>query len=294
MVLGVLGTEARAENASAPYSYSQRPHTKAVLTKKVEESNYHLLLAEFELRPSWNSDEGHFFSINYGELGFRPSENVSLSYQQMFMTEISNYSSTSREPVRLFDGYLRLKANKLWQNDRHDTFFSYEARAYAPTDKGKRDSGMVTAVRNYLKLMRQITGSVSFLFMDVPIAHFYNTAGTSTASSSGPKFTANPLFENQVYLELDVNPVKSGWSISFPIMFSSTRFRDYDTRADNSGAWTQWLEIYPEIDYSIAKSTVLGVAYESGNILNVQTDYVSSANPAVGSGTLQLVLRSSF
>jgi hypothetical protein len=300
LVLGGV-SPARGESPSPvwnPFVARQpSPRASAVLATPAPAPTPPALLAEIELRPSWNSTDGHFFSQSYAELGLRRGARFSISYQQQVIGEISQYAMANPEPaLRTYDGYLRVRVNDVYVDRTTDTHFSYEARVYAPTDRDKAAQGMCTAIRNYFKFSHNVSPAVTVMFSEVPILHVYSSdSGTSPPEpGAAPAFGASPLFENQAYVEVDWSIPHTRWVLSFPVEVSVTRYRDAGAGVPSSAAWAPWVEIYPELDFVVNRNLTLGAAYESGNIINAQTNTDPSQNPEVGSGTAMAVVRATF
>jgi hypothetical protein len=189
-------------------------------------------------------------------LGYQFNPNFELGAVQYFDTNLSNgRGRTGNQDVFVQDGFLRAKFNNLYKTESFS--FSYEPRAYLPTKRSAREAGMITTVRNYLKFAYKASDSVTLTAMELPIFHFYDNAGTAGS--------ANPGFENRVYLIADFN-LGGGFAFSLPVYFHQLKFRTL-TGAANSGKWDFFVYTWPELTYAVTDNVTLGVAYRSENLM---------------------------
>jgi len=227
------------------------------------------ILGTVEVRPSWNlrpNADDAFSTENMVELGYQFNKNFSLSYRQEINTNLFNPAVGPSEGglgAYANDGILRAKIDNIYVNEAAGLSFSYEPRVYLPTNREKRDSGMVTTVRNYLKLKKSLSDTVFLSLNEIPIVHAYDRA-------VGVK-GANPTLENRVYLILDWN-ITDKLAFSFPLMLNSVKYRDAGPvtagspviAKSNEVQHTLW--IYPELTYAVTPNVSLGVAYYSDNL----------------------------
>jgi hypothetical protein len=155
----------------------------------------------------------------------------------------------------LDDSHVKAKFDNLATTD-FGLSFSYEPRVYFATNSAKRDKGMITVVRNYLKFKQAIAPGMSITLSEIPIVHVYDSAGTAAG--------ANPTLENRVYLEYDYD--FGNFSFSFPIMLNSTKYRDFQVGAVNNNQTNHLLWIWPELDYNVSKNFTVGIAFRSDNL----------------------------
>ncbi len=189
-------------------------------------------------------------------LGYKFNPNLELGAVQYFDTNVkANTSNRQGVDGILQDGFIRAKFNNVYKSE--SVTFGYEPRIYAPTRTAFRDAGGLTMVRNYLKLAYKASNSVTLTAMEIPILQFYNKAGVGT--------TANPAFENRVYLMADFD-LGQGFAFSLPLFFHQTKLRTYSAAA-NSGQWDFFVYTWPELTYAVTENVTVGVAYQSGNLM---------------------------
>jgi hypothetical protein len=252
--------------------------------------------AELELRPSWTPSESRLYSYNYGELGVRFNPNLYLGYQQNFVTELSQDPNDPKQAFRLDNGFLRAKIDNVWvEPESKSLSLSFEPRLYLPTPPSKADAGMVMTILPYLKLTQKISDDCSFTMKEGPSLPLYTRDGTYTpATRDKPESSSvNANFENFFWLQFDYAPAKKPISLSVPLLLISTHYRDFDPSADNNASWSYFLELYPELTFTLDRHLYLGVAYETGNLINLQ-NVEEDSGPVVGSGTFHVFLRTSF
>jgi hypothetical protein len=242
------------------------------------------ILGSLEVRPSYKSIVGEFHSEDSAVLGYQFNKNNSLVYKQEFNTNLYDPSlpeSKSGINAYLFEGYLKAKANNVYQNG--DLSLSYEGRQYFPTWSVKRDAGMLTALRNYAKVKYQLTSAVALTAEEVPVIHLYNQAGSMGAK--GPN--ANPFFENRASIGLDY-AFSDKLKLSIPLLVSSVRTRAYDNLAANNDKWGHKVWVNPEIYYSVNSNVVVGMGYYSDNL--VRSNFSDTAiGDGLNQGTTQFI-----
>jgi hypothetical protein len=250
------------------------------------------ILGSLELRPSLSHASGAMHTENVVAAGYKFPSGISLVYKQEFNTNLYNPAlppSKSGLNPYAYDGSLRAKWGDLWSDADTGLSLSYETRLYLPTYHVRREAGMILAVRNYLRLKKTITPDFAISLEEVPIIHGYSRSGTG----AGSKAAANPSIENRIYLAADwATPIR-GLKLYFPIIFQSTKYRDYAAKAKFNDQWEHWLWIYPELTYAITPTTAVGLAYRSSNL--VSPDF-KSVNLAQGfqKGVTQVILQASL
>lgn len=258
-------------------------------------------LGELEFRPSWNPGADRVFSFNYGEVGYHLTKKISISYQQQFVNGTSDYdkaAAVTNPTMHIYDGFFRMKFDDIWVEPQSGKLsLSYEPRLYMPTDPGKAAMGMITQIHNYIKLKQMLSRDCSLTLKEDPIIHLYNVDGALQPSLDPDNpmiLAANPMFENLIWLNFDYAPKKGLVSFAFKTLLDSTLYRNFDPDANNNGAWTTTLTLYPELTFNVDTHVFLGVAYESGNVLNIGNDGSIPGSPVMGSGTIHMFLRTSF
>jgi hypothetical protein len=221
------------------------------------------VISSVDIRPSFTSKTGEFHTENSMELGFRTAWKTELALQHNFASNIFDPSPDER-------GGLDLEAQDLFLRAGFSPFLksgplslSYAARAYLPLTQSMRDSGMVTILRNYLKLKAEISPSLSITAVELPIVHLHTRAGSVNEQG---KASANPILENRVYLITDLQLTEK-LSFSFPVMFHAKQHRRFLPDAQNDGAISLFLWTYPEFTLSLRDNLSVGLAYYSDNLI---------------------------
>jgi hypothetical protein len=251
------------------------------------------IIGSVEVRPSLNPngakpDEYH--TENNVILGYKFSANNSVMYRQEFNTNISDSTPGGAQGLNplVKDGIFIAKFNNIWTNAPAGLAFSYEPRVYLPTDLDKRNAGMVSTVRQYLKLTKVVNDNFSLTFIETPILMLYNNAGYQKADGTA---TANPFFENRVYLVADINFTKD-LALSVPVIFNNTRFSAYAS-SGYGDTWINTLWTYPELTYNVNDHLTVGMGYVSENLLSYTPTGVYQGfdmSSGFSNGTVQAIL----
>jgi len=216
-----------------------------------------------DLRPSWTTKGGTLGTEDLLAAGYKITPDTSVSYFQALTTNLlSREASSSGVNAQLDVGYLKTKVNNLWVSDSKDLSLSYENRTYLPVNQAAQDSKMITTIRNYLKLRKKISESVSVSAFEIPIVHLHEQAGVTLDGTS----SANAAFSNRVYLIADIT-LSAKLSLSVPILFHQTKHRDFASSATNNDSWRFLLWINPELTYSITDNYSVGLGYYSDNLV---------------------------
>jgi len=246
------------------------------------------VLASVDVRPSWSLNRQNVETDNSVELGYALNDTIEFSYLQEFGTNLYDASSSSSKQgvnLRIFNGYFRGKFHDLWTNDEGDLSFSYESRMYLPTDPVRREAGLVTSLRNYIKLNKSVSNMVSITATEVIIVPIYSQAGADSTTN----LKASPIFENRVYLTTDLF-LTQNIILSLPVMLNMTRHAYIHPDAKNNDRWAYYLWASPEISYTLTANSAVGLAYYTGNLI---ADDFSGINLGKGldDGVLQLVFQ---
>jgi len=243
-----------------------------------------------ELRPTYGPQSGSWFTENTVKFGYQFRKNLSVSYTQYINTNIYSPFDNDTKGLEVFahDGFFRMKMKNIWNSPDGTWSFGWQPRIYMPTHASKRDAGMVTIVRNYFDIKKQITDGFSITGTLLPIVHVYDKAGIITDGEA----EANPLIENRIYLTADIDIVKN-LTLSIPIMWHLTRYHDFQTGADDNSAWSNYLYVWPELVYDIDANFAVGLAYRSENL--VRSDF-GATDMGVGfeHGVWQAILKASL
>ncbi len=222
---------------------------------------------------------------NSFEAGYQFSPGRTLSYAHYFENTLINVDPEKTGfSVVNNEGFIRTRVNNLWENKGLGLSFNYQNRAYLPVSRTLGERGMVVTLRNYLTLVKKLGDSVKLSLSEMPIIPINSKAGHAGA--------ANPAFQNRIYLIGDIS-VTDKLSVSLPVFFWFTKYRDFAPEAANNDATTFTLMIYPEVSYSLTDNVSVGIAYYSDNM--VQSD-LSGLNLGEGlkAGVTQLVLAASL
>jgi hypothetical protein len=282
---------------TSPADTSVSPSVTETVTIPSTESK---VTATFEVRPTWtiqqgtnpgggNSLKGKVGTENQAELGYQFNRNTIVTYRQEVNTNIydpnAGADASGLNPVAQ-DGFLRGRFENLVQTDT-GLSLGYEPRLYVPTDPAKRAAGMVGALRNYVKLKQNLSDTVDLSLYEVPILHLYNTAGDQTNNS------ANPTWENRMYLILDVAFLDGKLNFSLPLMLNTTRTRDFSVGALNNNAtfWKLWA--YPELTYDFTSTFTAGVAFYTDNLIGDNFRWADFGK-GIEKGAAQIILRASL
>ena len=179
-----------------------------------------------ELRPSWKPSAETYDTDNIIRVGYLRNADTEISYNQEFGTNL-NDPARSGLGFRLHHGYLGGNFNNLWINDAMDTAFSYEARLYLPTDTTAREGGLVTSIRNYLKLVHDLTDTITLSVSEVVVIPIYSQAAAIVPGG----LEANPIFQNQLYLTARLS-VTDELALSLPLSFYMTRHAHYESHLE--------------------------------------------------------------
>jgi len=252
-------------------------------------SNKSKILGNFEARPSYRMLVGEFHSEDSATLGYQFDQKNSVVYKQDFNTNIYEPKSAAVSGLNasLADGYLKEKFNDLYNDGKLS--LSYEGRQYLPTSTVRRDAGMVTALRNYVKLKYQATSNFALSFEEVPVIHIYSSAGTITGK--GP--LANPVFENRASVGLEY-VFSDKIKFMCPFLVSDLRTRGYSSLAENNEKWLHRIWINPEVYYTVNSNVIVGLGFYSENLIqnNNFTDMI--VDRGIEQGTVQFIVSTSL
>jgi hypothetical protein len=246
-----------------------------------------------DLRPSWITKSGNFTSEDTAELGAKLSADTSLTYMQGFNTNIYDpVSPTDNSGMRpqLDAGAIKTKVNNIWKNDVEGLSLAYENRIYIPVDEASQNRGLITSVRNYLKLSKSFSDNFKLTLNEIVIPMIHSRSGN--ISSSG-QAVANGVFENRVYLVTDVQ-LTSKLSLSVPVMFHQTRTANFRSDAANNAAWSFHVWTSPELDYAVNDNLTLGLSYYNNDSFFTPNLSKAQFGQALESGEFQFVLTASL
>ena len=209
-------------------------------------------------------------------------------YKQEFNSNIYDPGKNSGLGLYAYDGYFKGYTGDLWKSDSLPLTFGYEGRLYLPTYSSRRDAGMITFVRNYLRLTYKFSNSFNVVLDEIPVLHIYNQAGSVTSSGA----TANPFFEDKIELTPNYN-ITQTVRLSIPIKYSATRYSTYLAGSKFNNGWGHYLYVWPEINWAFAPNMRVGLAYYSDNM--VAPDFSKTTfSDGFKLGTTQMIFAASL
>ncbi len=247
--------------------------------------------ANLELRPSVAPSTNAITGEDSIEAGVVFTPDVALTYAQGFATSINDTSVPASErglSTKLDVGFLRTKVSNIVVDKKLGLSLSYQNRLYVPTRSVDQTAGFIFADRNYVSLKKTLTDSVSLTLSEVLIPMVYEASGRM----SGSKPVAHAAFENRVYLITDVK-FTDKLSLSIPLMFHQTRYRDFNAAAENNDRWGYFVWTYPELQYALTDNFYLGAAYYSDNLIKADLSGLALGQ-GLENGIVQLVLGASI
>ena len=152
-----------------------------------------------------------------------------------------------------------------------------------PIEYLKRDSGFITAFRNYFKLRQQLSRTSYIQLSDSPILHVYSRGNGFFKG----KPSANPLAENRVLLEAEVELFIPGLTLYLPLEWQTIHYHAVGGMT-NSRAWNHFLSFWPELTYPVASNVRLGVAFRTESMVTTSLSGTTIGD-AFRLGTTQLV-----
>lgn len=238
-----------------------------------------------ELRPTLGTRKGTFSTENFYELAWGLSDNRRISLGEGIFT---SKGANGNQEVSVGDAFIRYQWREIRKNETTGLVVSSEVRANLPVSQISRDAGLITAVRGSVIFSVPITTTSRFEFRETPIVYIYKEAGHQGSQGA----IAHPLFENRVFLGPIVNLTEE-LTLTAPICFSVTRYRNYSAGANRNAQWVPDLSFNPEIDWAMNPTMYLGVAYRTEGFI-VKQDSGVVVGDGAGNGSIQLVLGTSF
>jgi hypothetical protein len=240
-----------------------------------------------DLRPTWTTQSGGVGTENAVRLGYQFNKDRNLFLHQDFYTNVYTPKSETRKGIKptLDNLYLAYTLSNLIEDKDAGISFTYQPRLYAPTSEASGKAGLIAYNRNNLVLAKKFNESVSVSLAEIPILQVHQNGGYINEGVP----TANPFFENRVYLIADVNLTKD-LSLSVPLMFYQTRYSNYQSGALNNNSWTFALYTWPELIYAVDANTSVGVAYYNNKSFFTPDLAKAQIGTALESGAIQAVL----
>jgi hypothetical protein len=246
-----------------------------------------------DLRPSWITKTGGFTTENTLEIGAKLNADTSVAYMQGFVTNLYdpvNLAENRGMKFSLDAGAVRFQIKNIWKSEGNGLALSYENRIYLPVDLGSQSKGIITSIRNYLKLSKSVSDNIKVTLSDAVIPIINSRSGNS---SSAGVFTSNNIFENRVYLITDIQLTEK-LSLSIPVMFHQTRAANYRSEASNNAAWSFLVWTSPELDYAVNDHLTLGLSYYNNESFFSSNLSKAQFRQAFESGEVQFVLTASL
>ncbi len=270
-----VATQAKTPSGTSP---------NASVTGTVTAPTAGSIIGVVDFRPSYKSTAGSFANELWAQAGYRFADGNSVYYRQEFSTNVYNPSASSGLNALTLSGSFRAKVNNIWQNKESGLSLNWEPRLYVPTDGLKRDAGMITAVRNYVKIRKQLSSTAYLQLSDSPILHVYSSKGATVLG----KIQANPFVENRVLLEAEVELFIKGLTLYMPIELQSVHFHSFGGAANNA-SWGHNLSFWPELTYPVAKTIRMGLAFRTDNM--IKPDFsATTISDAFRLGVTQVIL----
>ncbi len=282
----ICGITSRANGATVVPTQTAKIEAKQTIPS-IQATGY------VDLRPSWVSQTGKFTTENTAELGAKLSSDISLSYMQGFSTNLYDSVSSKDKSGMKFaidPGAVKTKVNNIWKNESQGLSLGYENRIYLPVDAASQERGLITSVRNYLKLSKIVSEQVKLTLSEIAIPMIHSRSGN--VSSDGT-VTANGIFENRVYLITDIQLTEK-LSLSVPVMFHQTRTANFRSDAANNSSWSFSVWTNPELDYAVSDNLILGLAYYNNDSFFTSNLSKTQFGKALEGGTFQFVLTASL
>ena len=283
----IWGITAHVQGATTTQTTETLGSKTSQISSPIEATGY------LDLRPSWITKTGGFTTENTLEVGAKLSPDTSVTYMQGFLTNLYDPMGLAENQGMRFQmdaGALRFKIKNIWKNEANGLALAYENRVYLPVDSGSQSKGLITSVRNYLKLSKTFSDRFKMTLSDAVITFISSRAGNI---SSNGLATANSTFENRIYLMADIQLTQK-LSLSIPLMFHQTRTANYRADASNNAAWSFLVWTSPELDYAVNDHLTLGLSYYNNESFFSSNLSKAQFGQAFESGEIQLVLTASL
>jgi len=238
-----------------------------------------------ELRPTLGTRRGNIGTENSYELSWwiNPKERVSFG-ESVFTIPGADKSQN----LSFGDGFFRYQWREYKKNEINGLTATAEVRANLPLSQASRDAGLITALRSTFILAMPITPTTRFEFRETPIIYVFK--GPGHESSAGP--VAHPMIENRISIG-PVFTLSPTLTLSTPINFSLTKYRNYASGASHNQELLPDLAFYPELDWQATSHLYMGLAYRTEAFI-IRDQIGMVLNNTAGNGSLQLVLGLSF
>ncbi|MBI4403520.1 MAG: hypothetical protein HY537_05130 [Deltaproteobacteria bacterium] len=238
------------------------------------------IIGTLEFRAEYYGEKGALDTTNCVELGYQFNPDFKINWYQGFITNLYNPEATPAGINSMFEqGFLRTRLSNIWKDD--SLSLSYESRIFAPTWQPEIAQGNITRIYNKFTLSRKVNDSFTFSVAEVFMPQIFRTAGTIETG-------ANPWFQNRVGLIADFQ-LSSKLSLSFPVLYYLTLYRDYMEGAANNNAMGSLVFIWPELSYALTPNVALALAFISDNLFTADLSKVTIGE-GLKKGATQLAL----
>ena len=212
----------------------------------------------FEVRPSIVPNSGKTYSENTVELGYQVTEDLKISYVQIF---------TVSKDFEWDDGFMRTRLANIWKSSDEKTVFFIQNRLYLPTIANKwptdsADKGLTTKVKTYFELAHSLHERFSVGVAYVPSVFVYKKAGYETATKS----KVNPLYEH-AFTVTPIVKIIEDVTLILPVIYQLTKYRDYNASLALNNKFGHNLWIFPVVEMKAFQKQTFGVSYYSENLM---------------------------
>lgn len=235
------------------------------------------LQGSLDVRPSWTTSKGTFHTEDEVEAFLRIQGASGAGYVQEFQTNLSNAGEGLG--LETVDGYLK---GRLELSRR----FELEQRVIFPTSAYERQAGLNIGFKSIVKWKEKLLSGWEFEFWESPILPLYSKAGFEQDGV----LEANRLFENRMDWILSRTFFNEALTFSFSLVWQQIRYRQFEEGAHNHAVWNSLLWVSPEIIYSIAQNTGIGIAYYSENFVGEGNSF----SEGLRRGVTQAIFQQSF
>jgi len=238
-----------------------------------------------EIRPTLGTRKGNIGTENFYELSWWVNPRERLSFGESVFTIPGPDKSQS---LSMGDGFLRYQWREFKKNEVTGLTATADVRANLPLSKASRDAGLITAIRTTFTLAMPITPTTRFEFRETPIIYFFKGPGHEGSSGA----VAHPIIENRISIG-PVFAVSPTLTLSTPINFSLTKYRNYSAGASHNKELLPDLAFNPELDWQANGNLYLGLAYRTEAFI-IRDQIGMVLNNTAGNGSIQFVLGLSF
>lgn len=242
-----------------------------------------------ELRPSYNLTGGGGYTDNTARVGWQFSEVLKVDYTQFFSTSLGG------APFSLGGegSYVRLQREGIWSSGDGTKFLALEGRVNLPTSPTLRRASFLAGLRTDMRLDLALAPGLWLTLREAPSVAFYERNGYFEEDADGSFYdVANPWLANLTAMELywEVTP---RLALFVPLGLTLTKHRSFRADAESNGAWSGFLNTWPEITYRVTPNAYVGLSYRTENWLTADLSGLQIGE-AFAQGAAQAVFGASF